>query len=81
MGLVEIWGHKGVMNRKGFKKPGPRETQQSTGLGMVFSLEGVDEAACWARSGRLFGTGMPALLGLPMCSLTRKHSQPYFTCI
>lgn len=54
--------------------PDPRISQQSMGLGVVSSLEGVDGEVCWAGSGRLFGFGVPALLGFPMCSLTRKPS-------
>lgn len=59
---------------KRLKKPDSRISQQSMGLGVVSSLEGVDGEACWAGSGRLFGFGVPALLGFPMCSLTRKLS-------
>lgn len=45
--------------------PDPRISQQSMGLGVVSSLEGVDGEVCWAGSGRLFGFGVLALLGFP----------------
>lgn len=54
--------------------PNPRISQQSMGLGVISSLEGVDGEACWVGSGSLLGFGVPALLDFPMCSLTRKPS-------